>query len=53
MTRISLDASKLLGFRLLAADASHTASLGAKVGDKRPVIGAKVGVVGGKDPEAL
>ena len=42
MAQISLDTSKLLGFRLLA-ESDRTASLGAKVGDKRLVIGAKVG----------
>ena len=46
MAQISLETSKLLGFRLLAAEADRTALLGAKVGGVKPevTLGAKIGV---------
>ena len=43
MAQISLDTSKLLGFRLLA-ESDRTAALGAKVGGKPDItLGAKFG----------
>ena len=56
VAQISLDSSKLLGFRLLA-EADRTAALGAKLGDKRAILGAKIGTskigakVGSTKPE--